>query len=227
MRVRGCSCRPCEAAVTRSRLLSVALVLAARGGLARRRARTVIPLAAGLESWTRWGGLQPPPRDPQRPGTRPAGLVGQATAQLERLKWFCWHGSVFRALQTIDDILFDLGITEPGSSAPMPGGFPDYGERHRAGEAISTAFTESAISQVISKRMVKNSRCAGPPRRPRPAPGPHPRPQRPARRRFPPLVPRLRPGPGSHDARSVAPRFVLLPAGCYRVPIDLRGLRRI
>ncbi len=34
--------------------------------------------------------------------------------------------------------------------------------------------------------------------------GPHPRPQRPARRRLPPLVPRLQPGPGSRDARSVA-----------------------
>jgi hypothetical protein len=31
---------------------------------------------------------------------------------------------------------------------------PHYGERRRAGEAISTAFTESAVNQVISKRMV-------------------------------------------------------------------------
>jgi hypothetical protein len=29
--------------------------------------------------------------------------------------------------------------------------FPNYGERRRAGEAISTAFTESAVNQVISK----------------------------------------------------------------------------
>jgi hypothetical protein len=29
------------------------------------------------------------------------------------------------------------------------------GKRYRAGEAISTAFTESAVNQVISKRMVK------------------------------------------------------------------------
>ena len=32
---------------------------------------------------------------------------------------------------------------------------PNYGERRRAGEAISTAFTESTVNQVISKRMVK------------------------------------------------------------------------
>jgi hypothetical protein len=61
--------------------------------------------------------LQPPPPDPQRPGTPPAGPAGQVTAQLERLKWFCWHGNVFRALQTIDDILFDLDITEPSPEA--------------------------------------------------------------------------------------------------------------
>ena len=31
----------------------------------------------------------------------------------------------------------------------------NYGERYRNGERISTSFTESAINQVISKRMVK------------------------------------------------------------------------
>jgi hypothetical protein len=43
------------------------------------------------------------------------------------------------------------------------GRIPHYGERRRAGEAISTAFTESAVNQVISKRIwSKNSRYAGP-----------------------------------------------------------------
>ncbi len=32
---------------------------------------------------------------------------------------------------------------------------PNYGERWRSGEAISSAFVESAVNQVISKRMVK------------------------------------------------------------------------
>jgi hypothetical protein len=31
----------------------------------------------------------------------------------------------------------------------------NYGERYRNGERISTAFTESTINQVVSKRMVK------------------------------------------------------------------------
>jgi hypothetical protein len=32
---------------------------------------------------------------------------------------------------------------------------PNYGDRHRHGEKISTAFAESAVNQVVSKRMVK------------------------------------------------------------------------
>ena len=32
---------------------------------------------------------------------------------------------------------------------------PNYGDRHRHGEAISTAFVESAVNQVVSKRLVK------------------------------------------------------------------------
>ena len=32
---------------------------------------------------------------------------------------------------------------------------PNYGERYRYGEPISTAFVESGINQVISKRFVK------------------------------------------------------------------------
>lgn len=31
----------------------------------------------------------------------------------------------------------------------------DYGERHRAGERISTGFVESAVNQVVSKRFSK------------------------------------------------------------------------
>ena len=35
------------------------------------------------------------------------------------------------------------------------GSIPNCGERHRCGEAISNAFVESAVNQVVSKRMVK------------------------------------------------------------------------
>ena len=32
---------------------------------------------------------------------------------------------------------------------------PNYGDRYRHGEKISTAFAESAVNQVVSKRMIK------------------------------------------------------------------------
>ncbi len=32
---------------------------------------------------------------------------------------------------------------------------PNYGERYRCGEVISSAFVESAVNQVLSKRFVK------------------------------------------------------------------------
>ena len=32
---------------------------------------------------------------------------------------------------------------------------PNYGEKYRHGETISSAFVESAVNQVVSKRMVK------------------------------------------------------------------------
>ena len=123
--------------------------------------------------------LRPPPPDPQFPDTPAADLAGEVAAQLERLKWFCWHGNVFHALQTVDGILFDLDTAEPGPEQARlrkavrefdaylranAGRIPNYGERQRAGEAISTAFTESAVNQVISKRMVKKQQMRWTPR---------------------------------------------------------------
>jgi hypothetical protein len=71
---------------------------------------------------------------------------------------------------------------------------PNYGERRRAGEAISTAFVESTVNQVISKRMVKKTADAlDTPWRPPATSGPYPSPQQPTRRRLPPRVPQLQP----------------------------------
>ena len=44
------------------------------------------------------------------------------------------------------------------------GRIPNYGERYRAGEAISTSFAESTVNQVISKRMVKKQQMRWTPR---------------------------------------------------------------
>ena len=32
---------------------------------------------------------------------------------------------------------------------------PNYGEKHRYGETITTAFVESTVNEVVAKRMVK------------------------------------------------------------------------
>ena len=41
---------------------------------------------------------------------------------------------------------------------------PNYGERYRAGEPISSSFVESAVNQVVSKRMVKKQQMRWSPR---------------------------------------------------------------
>ena len=114
--------------------------------------------------------LRPPPPDPELPHAVPVDLAAQVGDELQRLKWFCWHGNVVRALHTVEDLQVDLDVEEPGVAQVKllkairefdsylranAGRIPNYGERRRAGEAISTAFTESAVNQVISKRMVK------------------------------------------------------------------------
>ena len=91
--------------------------------------------------------------------------------RLERLKWNLWHGNVRRALHIIDlleeDLEMDGGRFENGRKlhkaieefghyiAVNRAFIPNYGDRYRHGEAISTAFVESTVNQVVSKRMVK------------------------------------------------------------------------
>jgi len=44
------------------------------------------------------------------------------------------------------------------------GSIPNYGERYRAGEVISSSIAESAVDQVISKQMVKKQQMRWSPR---------------------------------------------------------------
>jgi hypothetical protein len=93
---------------------------------------------------------------------------------LERLKWFLWHGNVYQALQVIQTIEGDLEVavvmtSGDGTARKLlkvveefhtyitnnAGFIPNYGERYRHGERISTGFVESTVNQVVSKRMVK------------------------------------------------------------------------
>jgi hypothetical protein len=91
--------------------------------------------------------------------------------ELERVKRFLWHGNVVRASDTIEDIEGELDfLSQDGESRRKlfkavrefrgyieanQNFIPNYGDRYRHGEKISTAFAESAVNQVVSKRMVK------------------------------------------------------------------------
>jgi hypothetical protein len=125
--------------------------------------------------------LRPPPADPDLELSTEAAtkLVSEVRADLRRLKWFLWHGNVFRALTTIEGITIDLETLYPGEEPTKLGKavrefdsylranaerIPNYGERRRASEAISTAFVESVVNQVISKRMVKKQQMRWSPR---------------------------------------------------------------
>ncbi|MGO9794317.1 MAG: ISKra4 family transposase, partial [Solirubrobacteraceae bacterium] len=106
-------------------------------------------------------------------------LARTAASELERLKWFLWHGNAFRALQVIDDLKIDLDAEDPTPQERKlyktlaefghyidanTARIPNYGERYRCGEAISNAFVESAVNQIISKRMVKKQQMRWSPR---------------------------------------------------------------
>jgi hypothetical protein len=96
--------------------------------------------------------------------------------QLESIKWYLWHGNVFKALRRIDHLEADLeGEVITGASSEKlrvtlqefqtyiennQQWIPNYGELWRAGETISTAFVESAVDQVLSKRFVKKQQMS-------------------------------------------------------------------
>jgi hypothetical protein len=99
---------------------------------------------------------------------RPGVLKG-----LERVKCYLWHGNVFQALQELQGLEMDLdaaafetqderaqkllkGAEELHTYVERNQAFvPNYGERYRNGEKIASGFVESAVNQVVSKRMVK------------------------------------------------------------------------
>lgn len=106
-------------------------------------------------------------------------MAAELPRRLERLKWYLWHGNVFQALQVIDDVEVDIGVAEESPEQRKllkavrefgryiranRAGIPNDGDRHRHGEAISSAVAESTVNQVISKRMVKQQQMRWSPR---------------------------------------------------------------
>ncbi len=92
-------------------------------------------------------------------------------SRLEKTKWYLWQGNVENALDQLDSCLCICDDAEPHYKnskkvvryldemmtyiANNQGMIPNYGERYRYGEPISTAFVESTVNEVIAKRMAK------------------------------------------------------------------------
>ncbi|MCB4824573.1 ISKra4 family transposase [Roseicella aerolata] len=110
-------------------------------------------------------------------GTCPdRGWTEARLRDLERLKWLLWHGHARHAVEAASGFADDAwgmeGDAEGEAKAKLgrlhrageefatylrnnAGQIIDYGERHRAGERISTGFVESAVNQIVSKRFSK------------------------------------------------------------------------
>src|ERR1035441_849111 len=91
--------------------------------------------------------------------------------QLESIKHLLWHGNTPEALERITGLSIDLSLFREHSApaAKVANGvadfetyirnnsefIPNFGDRWRQGQRISTAFVESTINQVVSRRFVK------------------------------------------------------------------------
>jgi hypothetical protein len=91
--------------------------------------------------------------------------------KLESVKWLLWHGKVDNALERLKEL--DQRIDHFTDTYPRfphlkravrkfrtyiennRACIPNYGQRYRKGETISTAFVESTVNFVLSKRFVK------------------------------------------------------------------------
>jgi len=108
---------------------------------------------------------------------------GQADRDLERARHFLWHGNTFRAMQILEELRddFEIACASDGADDKQRAFFeriaefctyigrnseeiPNYGERYRCGEPISTATAEATVNQVISRRMVKKQQMRWSPR---------------------------------------------------------------
>jgi len=111
--------------------------------------------------------------DSDRAWMKHADLFDPSYQDLPGIKWFLWHGNVFQALNELQSLEIDLdaaafeskdenaqkllkGVEDLHTYLERNQEFvPNYGARYRNGEKIASGFVESAINQVVSKRMVK------------------------------------------------------------------------
>ena len=104
----------------------------------------------------------------------------ETSRALESVKHYLWHGNVEAALEGLDSLTFDLDLRRQHSPAVAKlyrsvtefdtyirnnrDFIPNYGERYRQGDTITTSFVESTINQVVSKRFVKKQQMQWTPR---------------------------------------------------------------
>jgi hypothetical protein len=99
-------------------------------------------------------------------------VVGEGIRErLNSVKWLLWHGKVDNALARLGDLTLLIDhFTDSYPRFPQlktavqkfrvyiennRAFIPNYGQRYRRGETISTAFVESTVNFVLSKRFVK------------------------------------------------------------------------
>ena len=91
---------------------------------------------------------------------------------LDRAKWFLWHGNAFKSLDVLESLSSELEIFSENKEHKkykiyrVLSEFYDYinlnrdfisnyGERYRHGEAVSSSLAESTVNEVVSRRMSK------------------------------------------------------------------------
>ena len=90
---------------------------------------------------------------------------------MESVKHLLWRGDVDEALERLGNLFMDLDLMRKRSAPTekLAAGvaefetyirnnresIPNFGERYRQAETSSTAFVESTINQVVSRRFVK------------------------------------------------------------------------
>ena len=96
--------------------------------------------------------------------------------RLGSVKHLLWHGNTEEALERLSDLIMDLSLIPAYSGPAKKLGesvsefqtyidnnrefLPNFGERYRQGETITTSFVESTINQVVSRRFVKKQQMA-------------------------------------------------------------------
>lgn len=105
------------------------------------------------------------------------GLLGKSYSdfekQIDKVKWFLWHGNIFKALDRLEFLAMDLdefsenkenkkhklwkAVKEFLEYIRLNSPFiPNYSERYHYREAVSSAIAESTVNEVVSRRMAKN-----------------------------------------------------------------------